>query len=402
MENYGRLDPATGTSSRVRDFLDRMDEVIDFAIRGEADLTVFAGDAFKHRDPEPTQQREFAQRIKRLADHMPVLLLVGNHDMPGQAARASSVDIFQALQVPGVIVGSKSEGRVLDTRRGPLFLAWLPYPMRNRLLSDPEHAGKSIDELESALRTHAVDILADLARQAAGHAMPRLLAAHLSASEARVGSERLVMLGKDVSLSTSALADPVWDYVALGHIHCHQEINHGRPPAVVYSGSLERIDFGEEDEPKGFCWVQLARGQTTWEFVPVAARPFRTIRADVRHAEDPTHAILSELAKVDVAGAVVRVVITLRADQAAAVRDREILPALSAAANVSLYRQIEDEVRTRLGHENPESLTPIELLEGFFRLRGEDDERRRALVALAGEILAADVQAGEAPSSTEG
>jgi exonuclease SbcD len=26
MENYGRLDPATGTSSRVRDFLDRLDE----------------------------------------------------------------------------------------------------------------------------------------------------------------------------------------------------------------------------------------------------------------------------------------------------------------------------------------------------------------------------------------
>lgn len=28
MENYGKLDPATGTSSRVRDFLDRLDEVV--------------------------------------------------------------------------------------------------------------------------------------------------------------------------------------------------------------------------------------------------------------------------------------------------------------------------------------------------------------------------------------
>ena len=142
MENYGRLDPATGTSSRVRDFLDRLDEVIDFAIAHDGDLAVFAGDAFKSRDPEPTQQREFAQRIKRLADHMPTLLLVGNHDMPGVASKASSVDIFQALEVPGVIVGDKPEGRVVETRRGPVFLAWVPYPMRNRLLAREEHPGR--------------------------------------------------------------------------------------------------------------------------------------------------------------------------------------------------------------------------------------------------------------------
>ena len=56
MENYGRIDPTTGTSTRVRDFLDRLDEVIDYAIEHEADLAVFAGDAFKDRNPEPTQQ----------------------------------------------------------------------------------------------------------------------------------------------------------------------------------------------------------------------------------------------------------------------------------------------------------------------------------------------------------
>jgi len=65
MENYGKLDPATGTSTRVRDFLDRMDEVIDYALAHEADLAVFAGDAFKHRDPDPTQQREFAHFARR-------------------------------------------------------------------------------------------------------------------------------------------------------------------------------------------------------------------------------------------------------------------------------------------------------------------------------------------------
>jgi exonuclease SbcD len=110
--------------------------------------------------------------------------------------------------------------------------------------------------------------------------MPRVLAGHLSVAEAKLGSERSVMLGRDVTVFTSNLAEPAWDYVALGHIHKHQDLNPGGRPPVVYSGSLERIDFGEEDEPKGFCWVELEREATRWSFHQVQARPFKTVRVD--------------------------------------------------------------------------------------------------------------------------
>ena len=387
MENYGRLDPATGTSTRVRDFLTRLDEVIDYALEHQADLAVFAGDAFKHRDPEPTQQREFAQRIKRLADAMPTLLLVGNHDMPAVAAKASSVDIFRALEVPGVIVGYKPEAQIVATRRGPVYLAWMPYPMRNRLLTREEHQGKSIEELEVALRQQVSVVLRNLAEEAAGHDMPRLLAGHLSVAEARLGSERTVMLGKDVAVLRSALAEPVWDYIALGHIHQHQDLNPGGRPPVVYSGSLERIDFGEEGEAKGFCWVELERGQAKWKFVPVKARPFLTIRVDARGTEDPTAAALEALRGVEVEGAVVRVQIRLAHDQQAGLREREIGAALEAAASVTVSREVEVEARARLGDLAPESLTPLQLVERYFQSRGETPERVQALLAKAEELL---------------
>ncbi|NQT05743.1 MAG: exonuclease SbcCD subunit D, partial [Dehalococcoidia bacterium] len=32
VENYGRIDPATGLSSRVNDFLSALDQVVDYAI----------------------------------------------------------------------------------------------------------------------------------------------------------------------------------------------------------------------------------------------------------------------------------------------------------------------------------------------------------------------------------
>jgi exonuclease SbcD len=387
MENYGRIDPQTGTSTRVRDFLERLDEVVDYALTHEADLAIFAGDAFKSRDPEPTQQREFAARIKRLADAMPTLLLVGNHDMPSMAARASSVDIFRALEVPGVIVGYQPEGRVVQTRRGPVFLAWMPYPMRNRLLSKEEHQGKTIDELEAALREAVSDVVRGLAQEASAADMPRLLAAHFSVAEAKLGSERTVMLGSDVAVLTSVLADPAWDYVALGHIHKHQNLNPNGSPPVIYSGSLERIDFGEEREPKGFCWVEVSRGRAEWEFVPVRARPFLSVSLDVRSLADPTAAAVEAVSRLEAEGAVVRVVLRMRADQQALLRDREVEAALKQASNVLIAREVESEARARLGNLAPEALTPIELVERYFRARGEDDVRIAALLAKAEELL---------------
>jgi DNA repair protein SbcD/Mre11 len=387
MENYGRLDPVTGTSSRVRDFLSRLDEVVDYALSHDADLAVFAGDAFKNRDPDPTQQREFAQRIKRLADRVPTLLLIGNHDMPGMAVKASSVDIFQALDVPGVIVGQKPEGRVVATRRGPVYLAWMPYPMRNRLLARDEHAGKSIEELELELRRVVSDILRGLAEEAAEQPMPRLLAGHFSVAEARLGSERTVMLGRDVAVATSALSDAAWDYVALGHIHRHQDLAGGGAPPIVYSGSLERIDFGEEHEAKGFCWVELGRGTTTWQFIAVDARPFRTVRVDARASADPTEAVLASLDGLDQAGAVVRIMVTLHDHQQAAFREREVLAALAEAASVNVVREVESEARARLGDLAPEALGPIELLQRYFESRKVDNARLPVLLEKAEELL---------------
>lgn len=387
MENYGKLDPATGTSTRVRDFLDRMDEVIDHALEHEADLAIFAGDAFKHRDPDPTQQREFAKRIKRLSDAMPTLLVVGNHDMPGSASKASSVDIFSALNVPGVIVGQRPGGQVVQTRRGPVYLAWMPYPMRNRLLTRQEHQGKSLEDLEATLREVVANILRDLAEQASAHDMPRLLAAHMTVAEAHFGSERSVMLGRDVAVLTSTLADSNWDYIALGHIHRHQSLNPDGYPPVVYSGSLERIDFGEEKETKGFCWIELARNATTWSFIPVQARPFQTLQLDLRQAEDPTSEALAFVTSQKMQGAVVRLQVQLRTDQEAVLRDRDLEAALEEAASVTIARQVETEVRTRLGDLSPEILTPLQLVERYFESLEEEPERIQALLGKAEEII---------------
>ena len=95
MDNYGRVNPATGMSTRLEDFLNTLDESVDCAIERNADLYVLAGDIYKTRDPSPTHQREFARRIRKLTGAgIQVVMVAGNHDLPLSPSRATAIDIF--------------------------------------------------------------------------------------------------------------------------------------------------------------------------------------------------------------------------------------------------------------------------------------------------------------------
>jgi exonuclease SbcD len=375
MENYGRLDPQLGVSSRIRDFLDRLDEVVAYAFDHDADLVIFAGDAFKTRDPDPTQQREFAKRIKQLADKIPVFMLVGNHDVPGMAQKATSVDIFRALDVPNVIIGHKDDSQIVHTKSGDVFLAWVPYPIRNRLLAQEDHRGASIEHLDQSLQSIITTFLEQLTREAADQKMPRILVGHFSVGGATFGSERSVMLGRDLVVSLGHLKDSVWDYVALGHIHKHQNLNDS--PPVVYSGSLERIDFGEEVEDKGFCWVELDRGKTTWDFIKVKARSFVTIKVDIRDSGDAVSAVQAKIKSRSLDGAIARVTVKLHAHQEASLRERDIERLLREAGVytiAAITKDVEREVRTPLNTSSPETLTPAQLVERYFLSKNKSSE----------------------------
>jgi exonuclease SbcD len=401
MENYGRVDPATGINARVMDFLRRLSDIGEYAIEQGVDVFIFAGDAYRTRDPNPTYQREFARRIKKIADAgIPVILLVGNHDLPAVARRATSIDIFGTLEVPNVIVGNREELHQIACRRGqPLLVAAAPYPLRSALVSKEDAQGRSLAELDALLQNAMIANLQALAAQARERPdIPAILVGHFSVNEASHGSEQNIMIGRDAAIPRSILTDPTWRYVALGHIHKHQSLNADYQPPVLYSGSIERIDFGEEREPKGFIMAEISDGPTTWEFVrgyQRQARPFITVRADVRDTADPTAAVVAAIkSKPDLSEAVVRVIVTLRQEQEPLLVEREITRALEGAYFVAaLQKDVERAERQRLGAVSVEALTPAQLLARYFEVKDVPAERAKLLLE-HGEALIAAVDGG--------
>lgn len=387
VENYGRLDPETGLSSRLMDFLRAFDFVVDYAIAEAVDLVVFAGDAFKSRDPSPTHQREFARRIRRLSEaHVPTFLLVGNHDLPNALKRAHAIEIFHTLETPYVTVAERPGYHRIATRNGPVQLVALPWVTRSHLLTREEYQGLSVEEVNERIEESLHAIMSALGEKVTEEE-PAVLVAHGTVPGAVYGIERSVMLGQDVMLNPALMKDPRYQYVALGHIHKHQCLN--EQPPVVYSGSIERIDFGEAQEAKGFVIAEIGDGPTRWQFVETPTRPLREIVLDVRAQLDPMPFLRERLRAMNLRDAVVKLIIRATPENDAFLDIRELRALLHEAAHIAaIVRDVERPSRLRLGSaQEIANAGPRDLLARYFEAKQVPPDRRTTLLTYADALL---------------
>ena len=393
VENYGRPDPDTGLSTRLLDFLATFDELVDFAIDTPVDAVLFAGDAYKSRDPSQTHQREFASRIARLANQgIPVLLVVGNHDLSTIPGRATTVEIFPTLGIEKVFVADRIATTLLPTRAGPLQVVSLPWVRRSAFLARDETRNLTLDHITRLLEERLTSLLG-LEFQRLDPSIPAVLVGHVTARGASVGSERSMMLGRDHTLNISDLANPLLDYVALGHIHKHQTLSEN--PKVAYAGSLQRVDFSEEDEPKGFCVIDIDpdRPQGTrlvgFHHHPVQARPFLTIDVQVRpHDEEPTDRVLRAIAGKYIDGTIVRLRIEIPEELESRLQESPIRDALANAHYIAaIQRNVVRPQRTRLSPEASRGLAPQEALRLYLDSRNTEPQRAALLLRHAESLM---------------
>ena len=395
VENYGPIDPDTGLSARLGDFLATFDEVVDYAIEERADLALFAGDAYKSRNPTQTHQREFAARVAKLANAgIPVFLLVGNHDMPLTFGPATALEIFNTLGVRMVYIGERVGIQIVDTPSGPIQIVAVPWIRRSAFLVSEKRGGLSLDQINDEIQQRLTSMIGDFAKDLDPR-LPAVLTGHVTVSSAAVGgSESRMMLGRDHVLLRSSLARPEFDYVALGHIHKHQVVN--ERPKMAYAGSLERVDFGEEGDDKGFCVVELdaARPQgerlASFEFRKVNARRFLTIDVGLQSGDlDPTRTVLSEIEKRGVDGAIVKLNVRLPLDLQGHLNDAEIRDALSGAFYVAaISKEVIEQPRNRLGSAYVRGTPPEEMLRLYLESREVPGDRARALMERAEQLIA--------------
>ncbi|MBW4538296.1 MAG: exonuclease subunit SbcD [Myxacorys chilensis ATA2-1-KO14] len=386
--SHGRINPETGLNTRLEDFVATLGRCIDRALSEPVDLVLFGGDAFPDATPPPYIQQAFARQFHRLVEaQIPTVLLVGNHDQHSQGAGGASLCIYRTLGVPNVIVGDRLDTYTIDTRNGAVQVITLPWLTRSTLLTRPETEGLSMTEVGQLLLDRLRVALEGEIRKL-NPDLPTVLLAHLMTDTANYGAEKFLAVGKGFTIPLSFLTRECFDYVALGHVHKHQVLCEN--PFVVYPGSIERVDFSEEKEDKGFVLVELDGDSTTVEFCPLPVRSFRTIEVDLSEKKDPQAALIRALKPELIENAVVRLNYQIRPEQLDHLDDARIHKALELAHSYTIQSELTNNLsRSRLPELGVGStIAPFDALKAYLSNREDLRELEEPILEAARRLLA--------------
>jgi exonuclease SbcD len=366
-----------GTQSRLADQFARIEEIVGYVEAERVDLVLVAGDVFdEQRIVGITAITGRLAEVLRnpLELGVQIVFVAGNHDRG---------HVFALLQTLKALVGPAQGGLVtfineprtvrLALRTGEaLDLVCVPYPTPDRYGLDPA-AWPSLEARQRALADAVRTQLRDLARDRRRN-VPSVLCGHLLLAGVRGG-----YCGVSEEIPIDRSLPPAFAYVALGHIHRPQAIDD--EGLVRYSGSLERMDLGEQSDAKSVVLVEIAADREVHaRALPLHARPIISITADSRAVLEQRR---RELGDPDG---------TLVFARLRVGRDQSLRQLVAAAAELFplLYK-----------HEVEYVDTFIEPLPGATFIRSDpaatvrayldevlaDDPEREALVALAAEVL---------------
>jgi len=366
IDAYGsRIDPLTGMNARLLDYLRTTRSVAQAARDREAEALVIAGDFTERKHVNDWLLGYIGDALSDGPRRQ--ILVRGNHD--AETAGESKVSVL----------GRMAEGRTTTVAAagldivGDVVIASLPYLDRHWLRARAEFHAVPDAEVFRVLAEQFVLMAQGLYAQAKATQPDKacVLVCHQTLAGAAMSDSQRAFLG-DVSLviDSRALAAIGFEAVVAGHLHRHQVVVPGSAP-VLYAGSIERVDFGEEHEDKGFIVADVAPGRFDWEFVPTDARRYVTLRGE-QYLDNPADA--------DVEGAVVRVQeLPPEADHGEVRRALEGAGAFEVASITAARRE-----STVAEGVLSETLAPVQALEQYFAA----DPQREVLVGRGRELLA--------------
>ncbi len=390
MTNFGAHDPETGLPARVMDFLRSLDTIVKTAIDEKVDLVIFAGDAYKDRAPAPTFQREWGRRVMRLSKAgIPTILVTGNHDISPSQRKAHAMQEFDTLAPEHITVVNNLKLLTPKDLGGlPIQVMAIPWITRAGIMS-VIISGESGEEDPLRIIEDTVSEWISTTLRDTDTDLPIILTAHASVAGAKLGNEQEIKIGRDVILSQGLVRNPQFDYVALGHIHRFQDLNEGNHPPVVYPGSIERVDFGEVNEDKGFVIAQIEKGQTTYEWRKLPIRKFIDRSVSLLDETEVNEKLIAAMpTQEQLKDAIIRLKVTYPADYEVLIDEQRLFNHAKEAFEFKLHKNPVSEARSRLpdGQETS-AMSPGELLDLYWKGKHEEQEERKTLQKLAQDLI---------------
>ena len=275
-----------GRNDRTRDLAVRVERVAELCLEHGADLLLIAGDLFSEQATLP-QMTEAMSHIHKV--FLPfferggtILAITGNHD---RDARIEAFLSGMRLAVPVRASGPLPGGRFylanfptvvkLEDRAGHrVQFVLVPYPYASRYnVSTADYPSAE------AVNTEIKSRVAGWIGKKSGDidvSLPTVLMAHLHVVGSATHTLYKIDAADDHPFQFAELF-PSWHYIALGHIHLPQML--AGSAHVRYSGSLDRLDFGETHTDHGVLLLEILGANAVVPVrLPIPPTPFHTVQ----------------------------------------------------------------------------------------------------------------------------
>ncbi|MFX0185669.1 MAG: exonuclease SbcCD subunit D [Candidatus Hodarchaeota archaeon] len=304
-----QLDFRTGISQRTLDFIQALERVVDYAIEEKIDIFVICGDLYDRVTIGPTLLHQVREKIwqKLLVNHIPIVLIGGNHDSPQIIEKGAPFGEISII--PNSIAVRSPESskiRAAHTKEEVGFIL-LPYMTASQIVEYVENLlGEEIERDQYLNRSQEL-IQEWIRRQVKSlDSKVKIIIGHFYFQGSKIGIIPYPdQLPHEFVFKKDMLPLDEIDLAVFGHIHTTQVIY----DKVLIPGSLERVDFGESEEDKGFYIYDTDTKNLSFQ----SNKPRSLVKWSLevpRDTENPTKFILNHLPQ-NIENSIVRIEIKI-------------------------------------------------------------------------------------------
>jgi exonuclease SbcD len=379
--NYGRVLPS-GEHSRLAEWRQVADALVQAATSHRVDVAVFPGDFFTSARPSPIQVLAVADLFRTLeSTGIKVIGCPGNHDL-GQVGQPGPCELVAEMGSPNWCVSTPISFSLPNGLQISVLPSVKPAAL-NAEASNPTEAAQQLSQL-------LLDIAQGL-RVQLNNDLPKILVGHWTISGAVTSSGQLLYGGTEPVLPLAELLALDFDAYLFGHIHKPQVLN--EHPFVGYAGALQRVDFGEEKDPRG-CWIVDLEARTH-EWVDLPALRFWTVNLeDDQDVQAWLDGLIGTGDDFEAAkNAIVRVKYRCSEELAKKVDHQAFIKRLEQENPHLIAGVFPEIIRSERGRETSlnETTKPLEALEKWLALRGDLSEEFKARVTAVAEFMLKEV-----------
>ena len=332
---------------RKKDHLKCFEEVVDYAKKERPELFLIGGDLFDGMRPSNAARAAVMQDLKELAEHrVKVFAVSGHHDTPRSFEEgASPLAVYAKSGYMHYFANPSSPETVMLEHEGlSIAITGVGHNSTHAQGDDPVTAIKTkLDGDFNVVLAHCP----------------------VQGFTGWTGDEPVIR---------PSSIPPEVDLLLVGHFHNHQSKKIGRTE-VIYPGSTERVDFAEEEDDKGFVWVEFGKdGIVSQDFIKTDARRFRTVVVQFPDSPNPLEQLKEEVGPYFDKDVVLRVMIKGITTPLGLAGYRR--PELSSFCQGKVFHPFIDDDKLEVRRPDRSDLgrraTPLQELEAYFSKQMED------------------------------